>query len=142
MVRVDCNVGITEEDLEPASSFNRIVCSNGERVCWQQCRGSEFFLQPLEERRSNLSTPGAADRELGFAITVPLSDLGLDLVELADVVERTSSKLRLYIFRLDKTALRVRPAQRMLDLFSSLRISGSSPDSRMARHATQLSPQA
>ena len=90
MIRVDRYIGIAEKDLEANPSGPCIVCRFGERVIRQECRRSEFFLEPLEELGDDEPTPIATDLEFRFTFELPLLDLGLNLVELADGVQRTS----------------------------------------------------
>lgn len=124
VIRVDRESGIREEDLEACSPFERVACSDGKRVRGQQRPCGEFFLQPREELRDNLSTSVATDFEFGGVNATSLFDLGFDLIELADVFQRARSKRRFRVFGFDKTAPGVRPTQRMLDFFSSFRIGG------------------
>ena len=89
MIRVDRYIGIAKKDLEANPSGPCIVCRFGERVIRQECRRSEFFLEPLEELGDDEPTPIATDFEFRFTIELPLLDLGLNLVELADGVPRS-----------------------------------------------------
>ncbi len=109
LVRVHRHVLVAEEHPQLRLAFARMRQRLRQRVARQQPLACELLVDPGEELLHQRLGVLQSVQPLALAARGVLADVGLDLADIADPLQRLVGRLRLGVQRLEEAASRVRP---------------------------------
>src|SRR6185437_6953406 len=110
VVRVQRDIGVGQEHLEPSSAFASVIECIDERVLWAQSVRLEPPIHPAEERLHVRLAVYQAMQSLGLPCELLAADLLLNVVERADAAQSFTHALGIGRFGLEDLPACVRPA--------------------------------